>query len=84
MEIQKHLIPIALLKAASLAISRDNFLRPNLEVLAIEKGHIIAANGHILFCSKLDIDPEFKVYIPLPHIESFLKKLKNLTAIIVS
>ena len=64
MEIQKVLIPIALLKAASLAILRDDFLRPNLEVLAIEKGHIIATNGHILFCSKLDIDPEFKAYIP--------------------
>lgn len=77
MGIQKFLIPIALLKAASLAISRDDFLRPNLEVLAIEKGHIIATNSHVLFCSKLDIDPEFKVHIPLPHVESFLKKVEN-------
>lgn len=77
MVIQKVLIPIALLKAASLAIAKDDFLRPNIEVLAIEKGHIVATNGHLLFCSKLDIDPEFKAYIPLPHVESFLKKVEK-------
>lgn len=80
MGIQKVLIPIALLRAASFAIAKDDFLRPNIEVLAIEKGHIVATNGHILFCSKLDIDPEFKAYIPLPHVESFLKKVEQFNA----
>ncbi len=72
------ILPIALLKAASLCAAKNDDWRPMLENIAIDNGHIVATNGHIMFFSQLDdVDPEIKIQIPKPHVESFLEKIES-------
>lgn len=81
----KHeiILPIALLKAASLCAAEEDFIRPMLENVAINDGHIVATNGHIMFYSPLDgIEPNLKIQIPNIHVKSFLEKIENFSSYI--
>lgn len=81
-------IPVALLYAASrVVILSDDceiitlFRNSRYNKVVIEKGHIVATNGHVLFCAKLENVPEdFQIQIPMKNVESFLKKIENFDA----
>ncbi|WP_151981067.1 hypothetical protein [Acinetobacter guerrae] len=79
----KHeiILPIPLLKAASLCAAENEDWRPMLENIAIDNGHIVATNGHIMFFSPLDdVYPEIKIQIPKPHVDSFLNKIESFSS----
>ena len=81
--IMKHEIklPIALLKAAVLCASDDDFIRPMLENIAIDNGCIVGTNGCILFYSQLEnVDPDIEIQIPKIHVQSFLEKIESYTS----
>ena len=51
----KILVPLALLRAALIASKdEDEWDFRNLDAIAINKGHIVATDGCILFYAKLD------------------------------
>lgn len=78
-------IPVALLQAASLVMYQPNenddlsfSKEAEYSRVVIEKSHIVASNGHMLFCAKLENVPEdFSLSIHFKNVESFLKKISN-------
>ncbi|MDI3237541.1 hypothetical protein QK338_05345 [Acinetobacter ursingii] len=76
----KHeiILPIALLKAAHLCASDDDFFHPQLENIVIDSGHIVGTDRSIMFYSPLDkVSHDVTIRIPKPHVSSFLAKIEN-------
>lgn len=68
-------IPIPLLEAALICVAKKD-VRFYLEGVAINKGHLVATDGHRMFAAPLEgVDPDLKVIIPSKAIRSFIKKL---------
>lgn len=75
---QKIKLPLALLRAACIAASEDDFLRPNIESVVIDQGHIVATDGCLMFWAKLDqVSANLRIVIPRIHVECFIKKTVN-------
>lgn len=75
---QKIRLPLALLRAACIAAAEEDFARPYLEAVMIDKGHIVATDSAIMFWAKLDnVDPDITIVIPRMNVECFIKKADN-------
>lgn len=74
----KHtvLVPLALLRAALIASKdEDEWDFRNLDAIAINKGHIVATDGCILFYAKLDnVENDISFIIPKAYAQSFVNK----------
>lgn len=80
---QKISLPLALLRAACIAAADDDLARSQIQSVAIDNGHIVATNGHLMFWAKLDdVSADIKIYIPRIHVECFIKKTKHFSGFI--
>lgn len=72
----KILVPLALLRAALIASKdEDEWDFRNLDAIAINKGHIVATDGCILFYAKLDnVENDISFIIPKAYAQSFVNK----------
>lgn len=76
----KHKIklPLPLLRAALIAAADDDYYRPQIESVVIDKGHIVATDGAVMFWAKLDdVNPDLHIVIPRINVECFIKKTEG-------
>ncbi|WP_335951257.1 hypothetical protein [Acinetobacter beijerinckii] len=75
----KILVPLALLRAALIASKdEDEFDFRNLDAIAINKGHIVATDGSIMFYAKLEnVEDDTSFIIPKAYVQSFVKKTES-------
>lgn len=80
---KKIKLPLALLRAAYIATAVDDFMRPQLESVVIDRGHIVATDGAIMFWAKLeDVDLDLSIIIPRINVECFIKKTENFSDLV--
>ena len=74
----KHtiLVPLALLRAACLVAKDEELLNiRNFDAVAINRGHIVATDGRLMFYSKLEnVSDDISFIIPKAYAASFIKK----------
>ena len=73
----EYLIPAAVLKAAIYCVARKD-VRFYLQGIAIDRGHVIATDGHRMFYVKIKgLDADLpQIIIPTEAVELFFKRAK--------
>ena len=81
----KHtiLVPLALLRAACLVAKDEELLNiRNFDAVAINRGHIVATDGRLMFYSKLEnVSDDISFIIPKTYAASFIKKTELSSAL---
>ena len=81
----KHtiLVPLALLRAACLVAKDEELLNiRNFDAVAINRGHIVATDGRLMFYSKLEnVSDDISFIIPKAYAASFIKKTEFSSAL---